>query len=113
MCLAPLLVIDRLREFDVEVQRETGEARALTALCAAVRLALSRALIQLVDARDVNALRLGYILLKLKKYFDYPKYFIAGYLTFDPRVRERYKPGQKGARGKWIWYAFRFFCPTP
>lgn len=28
---------------------------------------------------------------------------IAGYLTYDRRLRERYKTAQKGARAKWIW----------
>lgn len=29
--------------------------------------------------------------------------FVAGLLTYDPRVKERKKPGQEGARRKFTW----------
>jgi len=32
-------------------------------------------------------------------------FFAAGLLTYDPRVHERQKPGQYGARRKYTWYA--------
>lgn len=34
---------------------------------------------------------------------SFPFYAAAGLLTTDPRVRERKKPGQEGARRKFTW----------
>lgn len=34
---------------------------------------------------------------------DIEKLRLAGYLTYDRRVRERNKHGQDGARAKWTW----------
>jgi hypothetical protein len=35
-------------------------------------------------------------------------YFLAGYLTTDPRRKERSKINQPGARAKWIWLVLNF-----
>jgi len=32
-------------------------------------------------------------------------FYVAGLLSFDPRVKERKKPGQAGAREKFTWKA--------
>ena len=37
-------------------------------------------------------------------------YSIAGLLTPDLRVKERQKPGRQGARRRYTWYEFFFFC---
>lgn len=36
---------------------------------------------------------------------------LAGLITNDPRVKERKKPGQKGARRKYTWFViYVFYC---
>ncbi|KAG7259808.1 hypothetical protein CRUP_003504 [Coryphaenoides rupestris] len=64
----------------VEVQ---GGGRSSQA--GALRLAIARALLSFLSEREMENMRQ------------------AGLLTPDPRVRERNKPGQEGARRKYTW----------
>ncbi|KAK4302225.1 hypothetical protein Pmani_025675 [Petrolisthes manimaculis] len=63
---------------DVEGGGPCGQAGA-------IRYALSQALMAFTDKDMVEKMRLG------------------GLLTRDPRMKERQKPGQKGARAKYTW----------
>lgn len=72
----PLLLTDNLNKFDVYVNVQGG---GFTGQAEAIRLGISRALMQFNS--ELRA--------KLKK---------AGLLTRDPRIKERKKYGQKGAR---------------
>ncbi|XP_061686113.1 28S ribosomal protein S9, mitochondrial [Syngnathoides biaculeatus] len=78
----PLQFMDMLGRFDVE-SSVSGGGRSSQA--GALRLAISRALCSFLSQRDVEIMRQ------------------AGLLTPDPRVRERKKPGQEGARKKFTW----------
>ena len=78
---APLLLTHQLGKYDVAANVEGG---GLTGQAGAVRLGIARALLQL-DATYRTALR-G-----------------AGLLTRDPRMKERKKYGQKGARKRFQW----------
>uniref|UniRef100_A0A8C5DJ45 Small ribosomal subunit protein uS9m n=1 Tax=Gouania willdenowi TaxID=441366 RepID=A0A8C5DJ45_GOUWI len=78
----PLQFIDALGRFDVECT-VSGGGRSSQA--GALRLAISRALLGFVSESQGEAMRR------------------AGLLTPDPRVRERKKPGQEGARRKYTW----------
>lgn len=74
----PLEKVDFLDKFDVEAQVQGG---GLTGQAEAVRLGLSRAILKInPELRK-----------PLKK---------AGLLTRDPRVKERKKPGLRGARAR-------------
>ncbi|MBI1746398.1 MAG: 30S ribosomal protein S9 [Acidobacteria bacterium] len=72
----PLLLTESLEKFDVYINVEGG---GHSGQAGAIRLGISRALLQYN-----NELRI-----RLKR---------AGFLTRDPRVKERKKYGQKGAR---------------
>ena len=72
----PLSASDSLKKFDVKVKAHGG---GLIGQAGALSLALARALIQIDPALRAT----------LKK---------AGYLTRDPRMKERKKAGQPGAR---------------
>ncbi|XP_057686154.1 28S ribosomal protein S9, mitochondrial [Corythoichthys intestinalis] len=78
----PLQFMGMLGRFDIE-SSVNGGGRSSQA--GALRLAISRALTSFVSERDVEIMRQ------------------AGLLTPDPRVRERKKPGQEGARKKFTW----------
>ncbi|XP_055980719.1 small ribosomal subunit protein uS9m [Sorex fumeus] len=78
----PFHFLDRLGMHDVSC-RVTGGGRAAQA--GAVRLAMARALCSFVSEEEVEWMRQ------------------AGLLTADPRIRERKKPGQEGARRKFTW----------
>ncbi|XP_060774154.1 28S ribosomal protein S9, mitochondrial [Neoarius graeffei] len=78
----PLHFVDMLGRFDVEASVEGG---GHSSQAGALRLAISRALLSFVSNGDVENMRQ------------------AGLLTSDPRVRERKKPGQAGARKKFTW----------
>ncbi|XP_062852885.1 28S ribosomal protein S9, mitochondrial [Trichomycterus rosablanca] len=78
----PLHFVDMLGRFDVEATVEGG---GHSSQAGALRLAISRALLSFVSSKDVEFMRQ------------------AGLLTSDPRVRERKKPGQAGARKKFTW----------
>lgn len=79
--IEPLRLTNTLNKFDVNVSIVGGGA---TGQAGAFRLGLSRALTRFAqENRGV-----------LKK---------AGFLTRDPRMKERKKPGQKGARRKFQW----------
>ncbi|CAL8407092.1 unnamed protein product [Arctogadus glacialis] len=78
----PLQFAGVLGRLDVEAQ-VSGGGRSSQA--GAVRLAISRALLGFLSEREMENMRQ------------------AGLLTPDPRVRERDKPGQEGARRKFTW----------
>ncbi|XP_061533719.1 28S ribosomal protein S9, mitochondrial isoform X2 [Phycodurus eques] len=78
----PLQFMDMLGRFDMESSVSGG---GRTSQAGALRLAISRALCSFLPQRDVEIMRQ------------------AGLLTPDPRVRERKKPGQEGARKKFTW----------
>ncbi|CAL1598691.1 unnamed protein product [Knipowitschia caucasica] len=78
----PFQFTNTLGRFDLHATVEGG-GRAGQA--GALRLAISRALLSFLPKGDVENLRQ------------------AGLLTPDPRVRERKKPGQEGARKKFTW----------
>nr|XP_056718129.1 28S ribosomal protein S9, mitochondrial [Euleptes europaea] len=78
----PFLFVDRLGKYDMVCSvSESGRS----AQAGAIRLAIARALCSFVTEDDVEHMRQ------------------AGLLTSDPRVRERKKPGQEGARRKFTW----------
>ena len=81
MIVEPLKITNTLGKFDLEAKVTGG---GLTGQTGAMRLAVSRALSLLDPAnRDL-----------LKK---------SSLLTRDPRMKERKKPGQKGARKRFQW----------
>ena len=76
ICKQPLVLTDTLTKFDVLVTVKGG---GYTGQAGAIRHGISRALLEAdIDLRGA-----------LKK---------AGYLTRDPRMKERKKPGLKGTR---------------
>lgn len=79
--LEPLRLTNTLGKFDIDVRVIGGGS---TGQAGAFRLGLSRALI-LCDPENKPT---------LKK---------ADFLSRDPRMKERQKPGQKGARKKFQW----------
>lgn len=81
LILEPLRITNTFGKFNISV-RVTGGGS--TGQAGAFRLGLSRALI-LCDSENKPT---------LKK---------ASFLTRDPRMKERQKPGQKGARKKFQW----------
>ncbi|MBN3308518.1 RT09 protein, partial [Amia calva] len=78
----PLQFLGRLGRHDLQCT-VTGGGRSAQA--GALRLAISRALLSFVEESEVETMRQ------------------AGLLTSDPRVKERKKPGQEGARKKFTW----------
>ena len=78
---APLLLSQQLGKYDVIANVDGG---GLTGQAGAIKLGIARALIKL-DATHQPALRK------------------AGLLTRDPRMKERKKYGQKGARKRFQW----------
>ena len=76
--LGPMRSVEGEAKWDVKVNVGGGGPLGQAG---AVRLGIARALMKLDDTVD-QALREG------------------GFLTRDPRMKERKKPGQKGARGK-------------
>uniref|UniRef100_A0A3Q4HWA4 Small ribosomal subunit protein uS9m n=1 Tax=Neolamprologus brichardi TaxID=32507 RepID=A0A3Q4HWA4_NEOBR len=78
----PLQFMGVLGRFNLEC-KVSGGGRSSQA--GALRLAISRALLSFLSEGDGEAMRQ------------------AGLLTPDPRVRERKKPGQEGARRKFTW----------
>ncbi|KAI3366086.1 hypothetical protein L3Q82_009912, partial [Scortum barcoo] len=78
----PLQFMGMLGRFDLECT-VSGGGRSSQA--GALRLAVSRALLSFLSEGEVETMRQ------------------AGLLTPDPRVRERKKPGQEGARKKFTW----------
>ncbi|XP_049640381.1 28S ribosomal protein S9, mitochondrial [Suncus etruscus] len=78
----PFHFLDRLGLHDVRCQVSGG---GRSAQAGAVRLAMARALCSFISEEEVEWMRQ------------------AGLLTPDPRVRERKKPGQEGARRKFTW----------
>ena len=81
LILEPLKVTNTLNKFDIFVQITGGGP---SGQAGALRLGLSRALAQF-DEDNKKVLRSG------------------NFLTRDPRMKERKKPGQKGARRKFQW----------
>ncbi len=79
--LEPLRVANLMGKFDINVRVSGGGS---TGQAGAFRLGLSRALV-LCDAENKPTLK------KSK------------FLSRDPRMKERQKPGQKGARKKFQW----------
>ncbi|XP_054829817.1 28S ribosomal protein S9, mitochondrial [Eublepharis macularius] len=78
----PFQFLDRLGKHDMVCSvSESGRS----AQAGAIRLATARALCSFVTEDEVECMRQ------------------AGLLTVDPRVRERKKPGQEGARRKFTW----------
>ena len=78
---SPLLVTHQLGKYDVLARVEGG---GLTGQAGAVRMGIARALAQLDPASRIT-LRGG------------------GFLTRDPRMKERKKYGRKGARKRFQW----------
>ncbi|XP_066233612.1 small ribosomal subunit protein uS9m isoform X1 [Saccopteryx leptura] len=78
----PFHFLDRLGKHDVTCTVSGG---GRSAQAGAIRLAMARALCSFVTEEEVEWMRQ------------------AGLLTTDPRVRERKKPGQEGARRKFTW----------
>lgn len=78
----PLQFTGSLGRFDLECTVDGG---GRSSQAGALRLAISRALLSFLPESDMENLRQ------------------AGLLTPDPRVRERKKPGQEGARRKFTW----------
>ena len=78
---APLLLTHQLGKFNVTANVAGG---GMTGQAGAVRLGIARALVEL-DAAHRPPLRSG------------------GLLTRDPRMKERKKYGQKGARKRFQW----------
>ncbi|XP_037552479.1 28S ribosomal protein S9, mitochondrial [Nematolebias whitei] len=78
----PLQFVNVLGRFDLECT-VSGGGRSSQA--GALRLAIARALLSFVSEREAEDMRQ------------------AGLLTVDPRLRERKKPGQEGARRKFTW----------
>jgi small subunit ribosomal protein S9 len=79
--MEPMKLTNTLKKFDIQAKIEGG---GTTGQSGAFRLALSRALVKF-DAENKPV---------LKK---------ADCLRRDPRMKERKKPGQKGARKKFQW----------
>ncbi len=79
--LEPLRVANLMGKFDINVRVSGGGS---TGQAGAFRLGLSRALV-LCDPENKST---------LKK---------SNFLSRDPRMKERQKPGQKGARKKFQW----------
>ncbi|KAI1899867.1 hypothetical protein AGOR_G00066190 [Albula goreensis] len=80
--LFPLQFLGRLGRHSLECSVSGG---GHTAQAGALRLAISRALLSFVSESEREEMRQ------------------AGLLTSDPRVKERKKPGQEGARRKFAW----------
>ncbi|KAG8504859.1 28S ribosomal protein S9, mitochondrial, partial [Galemys pyrenaicus] len=78
----PFHFLDRLGKHDVTCTVSGG---GRSAQAGAIRLAMAKALCSFVTEEEVEWMRQ------------------AGLLTTDPRVRERKKPGQEGARRKFTW----------
>ena len=72
----PLNLLDVADKYDIKINIHGG---GITGQAEAIRLAIARALVE-VNEEDKSALRR------------------AGFLTRDPREKERKKPGQPGAR---------------
>ncbi|MCR4336796.1 MAG: 30S ribosomal protein S9 [Candidatus Omnitrophica bacterium] len=79
--LEPLKLTHALNKFDVQADVKGG---GLSGQAGAMRLGLSRALVQFEEENKTT----------LRK---------ASCLTRDPRMKERKKPGQKGARKRFQW----------
>lgn len=79
--IKPLIVTDLKDKFDFEIKAEGGGIRGQVD---AVKLGIARALVKYDPSLTP----------KLKEY---------GLLTRDPRMKERKKYGQKGARKKFQW----------
>ena len=77
----PLLITRQLGKYDVFANADGG---GLTGQAGAIRLGIDRALVQLDSAYRVSLRG-------------------AGLLTRDPRMKERKKYGQKGARKRFQW----------
>lgn len=77
----PFKVTDTLNKFDVTAKVRGG---GITGQAGAVRLGISRALSSMEQTHKVTLRR-------------------NGYLTRDPRAKERKKYGQKGARKRFQW----------
>lgn len=78
----PLQFVDMLGRFDLQCTVSGGGP---SSQAGALRLAIAKALLSFLSERDKENMRQ------------------AGLLTPDPRVRERKKPGQEGARKKFTW----------
>ncbi|XP_049990727.1 small ribosomal subunit protein uS9m [Alexandromys fortis] len=78
----PFHFLDRLEKHDVTCTVSGG---GRSAQAGAIRLAMARALCSFVTEEEIEWMRQ------------------AGLLTTDPRIRERKKPGQEGARRKFTW----------
>ncbi|XP_076852598.1 small ribosomal subunit protein uS9m-like [Brachyhypopomus gauderio] len=78
----PLQFVGALGRFDVEARVEGG---GRSSQAGALRLAIARAVLSFIPGGEIESVRQ------------------AGLLTTDPRVRERKKPGQAGARKKFTW----------
>ncbi|XP_060561012.1 small ribosomal subunit protein uS9m-like [Ruditapes philippinarum] len=80
--LAPLQLCECIDKFDIEVRLAPAGP---SADAGAIRLAIARTLLAFITPEMRQKLR------------------FAGFLTRDPRVKERKKPGQEKARKKFTW----------
>lgn len=78
----PLHFVGMLGRFDIE---GSVDGNGHSSRSGALRLAISRALLSFVSEGEMEKMRQ------------------AGLLTADPRIKERKKPGQEGARKKFTW----------
>lgn len=78
----PLHFVGMLGRFDIE---GSVDGSGHSSQSGALRLAVSRALLSFVSEGEMEKMRQ------------------AGLLTADPRIKERKKPGQEGARKKFTW----------
>lgn len=86
----------------------TVDGCGTSAQSGAVRLGISMCLRSFVDAKTIERMRLGINQdIRLLGIFIFTTFSMssntAGLLSFDPRTRERKKPGQAGARKKFTW----------
>lgn len=97
----PLDFCDQLGKVDVVA---TVEGSGSSSQAGAIRLGISMCLRSFVDTETIERMRLGNDCLTLDKLTFSNRFSLtAGLLSFDPRTRERKKPGQAGARKKFTW----------
>ncbi|TRY62439.1 hypothetical protein DNTS_032245 [Danionella cerebrum] len=93
----PFQFLGMLGRFDIEARVEGG---GHSCQAGALRLAISRALVSFISDEEVEKLRQG---LSTQPLLPCSAHENSGLLTVDPRIRERKKPGQEGARRKFAW----------
>ncbi|CAK9293246.1 unnamed protein product [Gordionus sp. m RMFG-2023] len=72
-------------KIDLRIQEDAKKVKDWSCKAGACRLAIARAITSFLNPNQIEKMRL------------------AGLLSYDPRTKERKKPGQKGARAKFTW----------